>query len=604
MTEEQLEELYQGIINADDYGKKITLLYDEYHNNNDLNAYEVIKRVVSTCKDKITGNSNDNSFYILNWCKSISKELDDEIRDFCLQYCENQEKNDNITKYYGVSAICLYRITGNLDWFKKYLSTFCIVQVFSNDDDTIVCRLKELRKNEFIKSVGILIDGFDSNRSNECEEVIKKLISNDYNVRILFDTLLSKGISVSSYLKTYLDYCRYSYEYEVIEYLLKNEDDDILKVLANYTWREYNLEYSNLLFLNSITKYLNDDIEFSQFINVLFKEYSKFRQSSSYSKLMKLNISNLNKLIARIEELIGYSDTDIVLDESDMPIFTNMLKNEIDNIYKKIVNMTSYGIAVDDLKDINIKYSYEEKKEYYDGVDIKEIIEQAKTVYGLVSNLCPICEVEHCRIGGWLKGLLDVFLDNPTYGNAKSILSHFEDCQYPCINKELRKEILKLKRLIMSLPYTMTIYGEYYNEDNTIILYLKNIYANNKNECGNKLLSTFAHELFHAYHAICVEVKGNTWKCSDSDSRIVIESLASYFENEYDYTLERAWLESTIDLWPYAGAKHLTPYGKSHGSIKYPDNVLFRYVFMESLKSISKACEMIRFGEKMEFEEF
>ena len=158
----------------------------------------------------------------------------------------------------------------------------------------------------------------------------------------------------------------------------------------------------------------------------------------------------------------------------------------------------------------------------------------------------------------------------------------------------------------MSLPYVSTIYGEYCNNTNTIILYLKNIYNDNPNDCGNILLDTFAHELFHAYHAICVELNGKVWEDSSDDANIVQESLASYFENEFSNVygnLAEKWASHTIDSWPYAGAKHFTPYDNAY-RIKYPDYVLFRYVFMESLKSLSKACEMIRFGEKMEFEDF
>ena len=232
-----------------------------------------------------------------------------------------------------------------------------------------------------------------------------------------------------------------------------------------------------------------------------------------------------------------------------------------------------------------------------------------------MSNTCNKCENEdNCCLQGWVATILKDLIKDPTIDEARNFLEEFE-CRKSCINKELRNEINKLKKLIMSLSCNSPMYGEYDNINKCIILYLKNIYKHYPNNYGTILLNTFAHELFHAYHAICVEKNGKVWEDSSNDSIIVKESLASYFENHFasDFAplrgckydkLDDEWAKYSIDAWPYAGAKHLTPYDKLSNPIIYPNHVLFRYVFMESLKSLSYACEMIRFGEKIEFEDF
>jgi len=607
MTKEQLEELYQGIINADKFQEKLILLQDEYHKNNDLNAYEVIKKVISTCKNKILNDMDEEAFYILFCCIDTSSDLDSEILDFLKEYYENQGKACNITSSYGISAITIYMITKDFDWYKKYLRIYCKIQTLNNDTKSVIRKFKKLNDNEFVEVINILIDGLNENRKEECKKVIEQLLSDDYKVRLIFDMLSNKGVNLYNYLELYCGYCSYDYEYHLIEYLFKNENEDISKVLSEYYWRDSYKEYSSLLFLDTFGKYINGKLDFSKFIKELFTNYKKFKESNIYNKILNLKIKNLNKLINRIEELRGYSNTEILLDESKMPELTYLLNKEIDSIYKKIAEMTSYEICIEELKNIKIKYSYEPKKELHKGIDIEEVIKQARIVRDMISNICPSCDNDNCCFKNDLfKISLDIFLEDSTYDDAKKILEVFKECQCQCKNKELRKEILKLKRLIMSLPYTSTIGGEYYNDSKTIILYLKNIYNDNPDNCGKKLLKTFAHELFHAYHAICVEESKSEWSYVKPDEKIVIESLASFFENEFSYESELvdSWIKSTIDVWPYAGAKHLTPYDKERYSINYPDNSLFKFVFMESLKSLSKAVKMIRFGEKMEYEEF
>ena len=606
MTNEELDVLYQDIINANGFKKAINVLAEEYENNNNSYAFELLNNVVETCKNRILKNINDESFYILHWCVRISNELDAKIRDICTQYCKKQEENNSITKLYGVSALNAYHSTNDIKWYNKYLTAFCKTEVFTNDNYKILFVLKKLNTNDFIIALNVLIDGLYGNRQSVIQSFLEQLIEDHINPRVIFDALLAKGIKLPNYLGSYLDCSSYIYDYDLIEVLLKNEEDDILKVLKDYTWGKYNLDHSNLLFLNAISEYLNSQIDLPQFIQKLFENYKKFRESGSYNKLYSLNIKNLNKLIDKIEKIRENSNTDILLDESEMPELSYMLKQEIDNIYKKIVQMISYEIDVVDLKDINIKFSYKEKKEKHNGVDIHEVIIQAKKVYDIMSNTCCKCEKD-CCLKGWFRDLLEEFLENPTIDNARKILKELSKPENSCINKDLRNEINQLKKLIMSLSYIHPIYGEYYNKNNYIILYLKNIYNDKSNDYGTILLSTFAHELFHAYHARCVEKNGKVWEDSNCDSIIVKESLASYFENEFSdghAKLAREWAKYTIDSWPYAGAKHFTPYDNSSYSIRYPNYVLFKYVFMESLKSLSKACEMIRFGEKMEFEDF
>ena len=615
MTEKEIEELYQNIIDSNDLKNSIIELKKEYKNNNNPFAYEKIKDVINICFDRISDNKNDKSLYILYWFILIDKDLDKDILDFSINYCEEREKNNNIDKFYGVSAYTVYRITKKFDWYCKYLRVSCKIQIFGDDDEIITNKLKYLFRSDFVFAINILIGGLDVT-NNKCSNIIKQLISDDCNVALIFDSLSKNGKEyLYRFLVSYLGRSAYINEYEIIKELMIRKYENIEKILKDFVWYDSGIDNSNFLFLNSISKYLNKKISFSSFITEFFKNYKKFIDSGLYRKIINLNIDNLDELINKIEKLRKYNNTNNSVNV-DIPELTSALREETSNIYEKIVNMTLYEINIDDLKNLNISYSYYKKKDYYKGTNMEDIIKQARIVKDIMGDICSSCN-QQCN----LKKDLDKFLNEPSEANAKNI---FGDNIKNCKNSKLRKELSKLKRSIMSMSYPVTIFGEYYNESKTIILYLQNIYDAYEDGCGKKLLCTFAHELFHAYHAICVESCGKTWNDPKPDSIIVKESLASYFEYKFIFEckqyelstestalwneswdklsceLNELWRNYVIDSCPYAGAKHLNPYSDFY----YPKYALFRYVFMESLKSIPNAVKMIRFGEKMEFGDY
>ena len=130
MTKEELDVLYQDIIDNKEYQEKLETLKNAYKNSNDSYTYELLKNVVETCKNRILDNINDLSFYILRNCISISTELDADICDFSKQYCNDYEETGKLTRSYGVAARIAFLITKDTNWFFKYVKTFCDTEVW------------------------------------------------------------------------------------------------------------------------------------------------------------------------------------------------------------------------------------------------------------------------------------------------------------------------------------------------------------------------------------------------------------------------------------------------------------------------------------------
>ena len=88
-----------------------------------------------------------------------STELDEEIRDFFINYCDEQEKADNVTSRYGVAASSVYHITTDFNWYIKYLNAFIRVKVFNSEEDSIERKLMVTRGNKFIEALDVIISG-------------------------------------------------------------------------------------------------------------------------------------------------------------------------------------------------------------------------------------------------------------------------------------------------------------------------------------------------------------------------------------------------------------------------------------------------------------
>lgn len=390
----------------------------------------------------------------------------------------------------------------------------------------------------------------------------------------------------------------------------------------NYNNIEY---YSHFKFIYYL---VNMNVNnFDESLKKTFTSYNEFRSNTTlYDKIKSLKIPIFTTLINRIEQLNSYSNTNNRLDKNDIHEITWLLRQNTPRIYKEIKKITEYDEELTDmeisLKDINIFYIFKREKERYEGTSIEEIIEQAEKVLDMIDQNCNSCREKPCRLYNLRKDI-DAFLKNRSEENINNILGKFinqQDVNYKCVVKNLWREMLKLKKMLLDRSREIPILGRYNASTDTITLYLGNIYDCKKNEEESDIsaennykynvVDVFAHELFHAYHARCIKAEGKTFDIVTDKEKIVVESLASYFENAFANghscysNLVDAWKRNTIYSWPYAGAKHLMVYGGYYSGGVYPNDVLFKFVFKQSIRSLAKAFEMIEFGEKMEFEEF
>ncbi len=123
-------------------------------------------------------------------------------------------------------------------------------------------------------------------------------------------------------------------------------------------------------------------------------------------------------------------------------------------------------------------------------------------------------------------------------------------------------------------------------KESEIVIYLRNCLGNTSDISYNyeTILSTFAHEVFHAYHYHeydSVFLNKQSIDNGDFTTEIVLESLASYFEesfDEYNQLHERAdeikesWYRHAMRAFPYAGARFIGQ-----------DNYRFRQLFDATL---------------------
>ena len=104
-----------------------------------------------------------------------------------------------------------------------------------------------------------------------------------------------------------------------------------------------------------------------------------------------------------------------------------------------------------------------------------------------------------------------------------------------------------------------------YEFENEIVLYVLSIeeYARkNKLSAPEVFEEVFIHELFHAYHYN--DKDEELLERNDYTSKVVKESLASFFECFYCYVnkisnyklVTDSWKANNVYRYPYSGAKH------------------------------------------------
>lgn len=126
----------------------------------------------------------------------------------------------------------------------------------------------------------------------------------------------------------------------------------------------------------------------------------------------------------------------------------------------------------------------------------------------------------------------------------------------------------KIRKLADAVKFQTLRLGEYRPKEHTIVLYFASI----ERSCGRqKTISqafeeVFVHELFHAYHFCWAQADpdGDDFALrTDATRDVVLESLASYFENMYckrndiPTDIEDVWQQNEPSIYPYAGAKYI-----------------------------------------------
>lgn len=288
-----------------------------------------------------------------------------------------------------------------------------------------------------------------------------------------------------------------------------------------------------------------------------------------------------------------------------------------------ISKMLSRSVTMKNRIKLHVSDEYKTVKEVDESFEelffaLEEVIEKLAEIRDNDGNTCDF-------IGRLLDALIMLrnsmrgYNEETYYPNAPKIESRAKNVlkverQRPCNTCERSCDVPELNEkriipLIKKIRNKVTFRaGEYlyYGEVKTITLFCSIL--GNFQEHYEEWFSTFAHELFHAYHYESCDLSKRIRGEEHED--IVIESLASYFEKKYCENagfpriengqdqdrfqkcaedLFNDWRDEEMDDWPYAGAKYFT------------SDEDFKAVFSTSNNDLDEAYRLIeRFKERSE----
>ena len=228
---------------------------------------------------------------------------------------------------------------------------------------------------------------------------------------------------------------------------------------------------------------------------------------------------------------------------------------------------------------LTVEFSDEENTNTYGILTVEELKNIIRKKYGSNEKIEEILNKIHSKED--FKRLLEELLCelHRIFGNQN--VHNFEDIS--CYVKDLE--------------FKMDILGSYMHDSERIILYSKNIEKSARKLGVNpkdRLMATFIHELFHAYHY--ENDKGELVNREDYTSSVVKESLASAFEWLYCFKsklntvcddLYKSWYRSSVLHYPYSGAMGLVDDCAIHCTLndkKFRDDV-----FIHSLTNVDVA---------------
>lgn len=228
---------------------------------------------------------------------------------------------------------------------------------------------------------------------------------------------------------------------------------------------------------------------------------------------------------------------------------------------------------------LTVEFSDEKKTNTYGNLTVEELKNIIRKKYGSNEKIEEILNKIHSKED--FKRLLEELLCelHRIFGNQN--VHNFEDIS--CYFKDLE--------------FKMDILGSYMHGSKRIILYTKNIEKSARKlgvDPKDRLMATFIHELFHAYHY--ANDKGELANREDYTSSVVKESLASAFEWLYCFKsklnsvcddLYKSWYRSSVLHYPYSGAMELVDDCALHCTLndkKFRDDV-----FIPSLTNVDVA---------------
>jgi len=161
--------------------------------------------------------------------------------------------------------------------------------------------------------------------------------------------------------------------------------------------------------------------------------------------------------------------------------------------------------------------------------------------------------------------------------------------------------IMMIVKKLKDREVNKTLLGSYDYRNHTITLFLDSICKSRRafdyGE-GETHISTYAHELFHAYHYQVMRHYTTRWNTKRSyEQKVVAESLASYFEflfvkfeindKYFADSLSLSWKRHDMSYWPYAGALSMLQDELEVNTRFIPDDFIgkraFNMIFNDSL---------------------
>ena len=202
--------------------------------------------------------------------------------------------------------------------------------------------------------------------------------------------------------------------------------------------------------------------------------------------------------------------------------------------------------------DVNVSFSREKKTDCYGVLSMEKAKEEIKSLFP-----------KDVEITTWLEERLAPIETQDELWDRAEDLAFGSVVREKCDGKNIFKRV---REIASAVKFSVARLGEYRHAEHEIVLYTNSIERACKNDVVQLFEEVFAHELFHAFHyhflKSCLNDNDIIFR-TDATRRVVLESLASYFELWYcqqhgiSTDLLSTWERNEPAFYPYAGAKYI-----------------------------------------------